>query len=442
MQVIVVGAGEVGSNIADSLTDIHDVTVIDTDRGRVEALIYSQNVLAFCGDGTSLEVLRKAGLDKADVVIASTDGDERNIVICSTAKSVSDAFCIARVRRTHYLDTWNQAGGALGVDFMIGTDLLTAESIVRVIGLPAAQDVDSFANDSVRMAQLVVTADSPIAGETIQEADRYEQLTFAALLRGEEVLVPSGETVIEAGDDIVVIGSPESVRDFASALAPGQESVGDVVIVGGSVVGALTARLLEDAGIRPRLIEHDDRRARELAEELTRTTVFRHDGTDQEFLRRERVGEGDVVVAALESDEENLFVSLLADRLGAARTIAVVEDGSYVNLFEQMGVDVAINPREATAEEIIRFAREQRTEKVALIEHDRAEVLEIEIDSDSLLADRPIQESIPTLPAGIIIGAITRDGELVTPRGNTVIELGDHIVIFAHRDAIEAAADL
>ena len=442
MRVIVVGAGEVGSSIADSIADTHDVTVVDRDRDRIEALTYGQDVLALRGDGTSLDTLREAGLDDTDIVIASTDDDETNIVICASAKTVSDAFSIARVRWTQYLDTWNQAEGALGVDFMVGTDLLTAEAIVRVIGLPAAHNVDSFAGNCVRMAQLVVSPESPIAGETVSEADRYERLTFTALLRGEEVLVPRGETVIEAGDDLVVIGSPETVRDFARALAPGEKSVGDVVIVGGSAVGALTARLLEDRGFRPRLIERDNDRARVLAEELPKTTVMHHDATDREFLRREHVGEANVVVAALESDEKNLFVSLLADSLGAIRTIAVVEEGTYVDLFEQVGVDVAVNPREATAEEITRFTREQRTENVALIEHDRAEVLEIEIDGESSLAGRQIQESVRDLPAGIVIGAITRGGELITPRGNTVIEPGDHVVVFTHHDAIEAAAAL
>jgi trk system potassium uptake protein TrkA len=442
VNVVVVGAGEVGSSIAANLAAAHDVTVIDRDPDRVENLTYSQDVLAIRGDGASLATLREANVADADIVIASTDDDETNLVICGTAKTVSGAFRIARVRRTQYLDTWTEAEGAFGVDFMVGTDLLTAESIVRVIGLPAAHDVDSFANDRVRMAQLAVTDRTPIVGETVQEADRYEQLTFAAVLRGEEVLSPTGETVIEAGDELVVIGSPESVQQFASALAPEQRTVGDVVIVGGSAVGALAARLLEERGFRPRLIERDADRARELAEELPRTTVMCHDGTDRDFLRREHVDEADVLVAALESDEKNLFAALLADRLGTARTVAVVEEMSYVDLFEQVGIDVAVNPREVTAEEITRFTHEQHTENVALIEGDRAEVLEIEIDADSSLAGRPIQESVASLPAGLVVGAITRDEEFITPRGETVIEPGDHVVIFAHRDAIAATDSL
>jgi trk system potassium uptake protein TrkA len=293
------------------------------------------------------------------------------------------------------------------------------------------------------MAQLAVTDRSPIVGDTVQEADRYERLTFAAVLRGGEVVPPSGETIIEAGDDLVVIGSPESVREFASALAPDEaEAVGDVVIVGGSAVGALTARLLEEAGFHPRLIERDADRARELAEELPRTTVMHHDGTDRDFLRREHVDRADVLVAAFESDEKNLFAALLATRLGTARTVAVVEETSYVDLFEQVGIDAAINPREVTAEEIIRFTHEQHTENVALIEGDRAEVLEIEIDANSSLAGCPIQESVASLPAGLVVGAITGGEELIAPRGETVIEPGDHVVVFAHRDAIDATDSL
>jgi len=432
VRVIIVGAGQVGSSIAADLDGAHDVVVVDRDGDRTEELTYSLDVLAVEGDGTSLSTLEEAGIEEADMVIASTDDDETNIVVCATAKAVTEAFTVARVKNTEYLRTWERSTRAFGVDFMVCTNLLTAESIVRVIGLPAARDVDPFANGRVQMAEFEIDAGSPVADQTVAEADRFDSLTFAAILRDGAVELPSGDTVIRTGDRVVVIGSPNSVQSFAGTVAPA-ESVGtaeEVVVVGGSEIGYHVARLLEDRDFSPRVIERDPDRARELAETLPASVVMESDATNVEFLEREHVGDADVVVAALDSDEKNLLVSLLADRLGVQRTVAVIDTSEYVDLFETVGVDVAVSPREVVAEEITRFTRKGGAENVALIESDKAEVLEIEIDEDSVLAGRTIRESVASLPEGVVIGAITRDDEFIHPRGDTWIEVGDHVVVF------------
>jgi trk system potassium uptake protein TrkA len=445
MRVIVVGAGEVGSNTAAGLADSHDVVVVDLDGDRVESLQYSLDVLAVEGDGTDLDVLEEAGVREADLVIASTNSDEANVVTCGTVKTVSDAFTIARVKKPSLLRTWKQSEGAFGVDFMVSVDLLTAQAVVRIASLPGAQDAETFANGKIRMAEFPVTEDSPVANQTVREADRYDSLTFAAIIRNGEVTIPSGETVIDPGDSIVVIGSPESCRRFARDLQPEAtlEEGADVVIFGGGTVGEQVARLLQGEGYAPRLVESDPERARELAEELSGTVVMEHDATDAAFLEREHVGDADLVVSALDGDERNLLVSLLAKRIGAGRSVAIVEASGYVDLFETVGVDVAVNPRKVTAEEITRFTREERAENVAIIENDRAEVLEIEVDTDSVLAGRPIRETVPELPEGIVVGAITRgngESEFVTPRGDTVIEVGDHVVLFVDVDVLDAVS--
>jgi trk system potassium uptake protein TrkA len=311
--------------------------------------------------------------------------------------------------------------------------------IVRVIGLPAARDVDPFAGGQVQMAEFEVRADSPVANQTVQQADRFDSLTFAAVLRNGDVAIPRGETTMRADDKVVVIGSPESVQEFAREVAPDETPSADkeLVVIGGSEIGFHTARLMEERDLRPRLIERDHERARELAEDLPHTVVMESDATDAEFLTREHVDEADVVVAALERDEKNLLVSVLAKQLGAERAIAVVEDGGYVDLFEKVGIDVAINPREVTAEEITRFTREERAENIALIEDDRAEVLEIEVDRDSVLAGTAIQDAVSGLPDGVVIGAITRNGQFIVPRGDTVVEVSDHVVVFVDSDVLD-----
>jgi len=216
--------------------------------------------------------------------------------------------------------------GAFGVDFMVCTDLLTAQAIFRISGLPSAHDVDTFAGGLIRMAEFDIPVDSPIADRTVREADCYDSLTFAAIFRDDEMVVTRGDTVIQAGDRVVVIGSPTSINDFANEVAMTPEEAEEVVIVGASEIGFQTAREFEDHGFRPRLIERDHGRAREVAESLPNTMVMESDATNQEFLAREHVGEADVVIAALDSDEKNLLVSLLADRLGVDRTVAIIEN--------------------------------------------------------------------------------------------------------------------
>ncbi|WP_049898748.1 Trk system potassium transporter TrkA [Halococcus agarilyticus] len=442
MNVVIVGAGEVGSSIAASLDEDHEVVVIDNDAERVENLTYSLDVLPVEGDGASLSTLQEADVEAADLLIASTDDDETNIVACATAKTVGDAFTIARVKRSDYRDTWQQFGGAFDVDFMVSSNLRAAETIVRVIGLPAARDVDVFAEGRVVMAEFRVPEGSPVAGQTVTETDRFPDLRVAAVIRDDDIVIPEGETTIEVGDELVVIGSPDDTRTFAGDLAPDRTMDDrDIVILGGSEIAVETARMLEERGHRPRLVERDPDRARELAETLDTATVMENDPTDREFLDRENVGDADVVIAALETDGKNLLASLLASRIGVGQTVSLVETAEDTRLFEEVGVNAAVNPRDVTAEEIIRFTQTGRPENVALVDHDRAEILEIEVDEDSVLAGRPIRESAADLPAGTTVGAITRDRTLVTPQGDTVVEVGDHVVAFAETDSVDTVAN-
>jgi len=439
VNIIIIGAGQVGESIAADLAADHNVTVIETRSERAEELAYEYNVLTITGDGTDPATLDQANIAEAEMVIASTDDDETNIVACSTASALTETFTIARIKHTKYLNTWKRASRAFGVDDMVCTDLLAAESIVSVIGLPASVAVDSFANGSVQMAEFEISDECPVANKTVQDADRYDSLTFAAIIREGDVVIPTGTTVIEGGDRLVVIGSSESVRTFSDALSPDHSpgSSEEVAIVGGSEIGYNVARLLGERGFKPRLIEQDADRAREIAEQLPRTTVMESDATDIAFLEREHIGDADVVVSAVTSDEKNLLVSLLARRLGTDRTIAIIDTPSYVELFETVGVDVAINPRDVVAEEITRLTQTGGAENLALIESDKAEVIEIEITDSSVLANRPIRESTADLPDGVVIGAITRNRQFVTPRGNTEIYPGDHVVVFVDAEAID-----
>ncbi|WP_135662636.1 Trk system potassium transporter TrkA [Halorhabdus rudnickae] len=438
MRVIIAGAGQVGRRVAAKLDGAHDVVVIDTDADRIDSLGYELDVLTALGDSSTIETLEEAGIADADLLIASTDSDEINILTCETAKALSDVTTVARVRQLKYIETWDRADDVFGVDFMVGTNLLTIGAAVGGTGLEAANSFDVFAGGTVHVAEFEVDPGGSLVGLTVEEADTFEGLTFGALVRSGTTIVPTGSTQIEAGDGIIVMGKPESVHTLGTQLSQEKPATQNVLIVGGSDIGYHTARLLEERGLRPHLLERDPDRARELSERLSATTVRNTDPTTRDFLETERAADIDVVVAALDQDSEaNLLAALRAKRMGVDRSVAIVDHGDYVDLFETAGVDVAVNPRRATAEEIIEFARDQDTQNVALLEDNHAEVIEIRIDTESALAGRPIAEAIADFPPGVVIGAITRHGSFLRPRGDTVVKPGDHVVVLADSDGIE-----
>ena len=437
MRIIIAGAGQVGTKVAAELDATHDVVMIDVDTDRIDRLSYDLNVLTVTGDSSAIDTLREADIESADILIASTDSDEINIITCSTAKALTDVTTVARVKDVKYVNTWDQAENVFDVDFMVGTNLLTIAAAVGRTGLTAARNFEVFAGGTVQMAEFEIEADSSLVSQTIREADRFDALTFAAILRDETTIIPTGSTRIQPGDDVVVTGRPESVHAFGTELAPRESEPRNVLIIGGSDIGYHTARLLEERGLSPHLIEADADRARALSERLSATTVRNRDLADRGALEDERMAGVDVVVTALEHDsEENLLAALRAKRKGADRAVAIVDHGEYVDLFEDAGVDVAVNPRRATAMEIIEFARDQDTQHVALLEDDQAQVIEIRIDTDSVLAGRPISEAIDDLPENVVVGALTRDGSYLMPRGETVINPGDHAVILVESDVV------
>jgi trk system potassium uptake protein TrkA len=309
---VIAGAGEVGSTTAASLSEDHEVVVVDIDPELVESLPYDMDVLPVEGDASEMETLEEAGIGESDMLIASTNNDEVNIIACGIAKTCGDPFTIARTKSPKYLRPWEGGKRAFGVDFMVCTDLLAAETIVGLIGLPTAHNVNTFADGLVQMTEFEVPAESPVAGQTVAEADRFDALTFAGIIRDDLVIVPRGDTVLQAGDDVIAIGSPDSARAFGAAIAPQEIGPRDIVIAGGSEIGYQTARLLEDRGFSPRLIEHDDDRARWLAEQLPKTTVLNGDATNRDLLEQENVGNTDILFSALGTYQQNLLVTLLA----------------------------------------------------------------------------------------------------------------------------------
>jgi trk system potassium uptake protein TrkA len=430
VRILVIGAGQVGTTIVEALHEEHSIAVVDTDPDRLSALSYRYDVMTLEGNGASRRTLREAGIADCDLVIACTSRDEVNIVAGILAERLApSARTIIRTRNVEYLEIWHER--QLDVDFVISSELETANAIARIIGLPAARQTDVFADGQVIMVEFDVPPDAPV-GETIgrklRDAVIPPNSKVASVIRGDRMIVPRGDESIEPGDRVIVIGSPQAARDWGRILGGERSRTDDVVVFGAGDTGVAVARVLLDQGARVRIVEPDEERAREVAEELPGARVFNATGLDADFIERERIGSAEAAIFAMRSDERNLYAATLAKLHGVRFTVAVVGEPASVAVLERAGVDVAVNPRMVTAEEIVRFAHDPRIRQLAMLEGDRFEILDIVVRADSELVGIPFRELPMT---GSLIGAIVRSDRAIFPRGDDRLEPGDRAIIFA-----------
>ncbi|WP_049922566.1 Trk system potassium transporter TrkA [Halopiger djelfimassiliensis] len=429
--ILVIGAGDVGSNLVSDLEDSHEVTVVDRDPDRIDSLTARYDVTGVVGDGRSIATLREADIDRAEIVVASTDSDAANVMVCNAAKHSGDPYTIARVKEVGLFETWRSLEGGLGVDTMLCIDRLAAEAVARTIALPGALSVDTFAGGKVEVAEFEIGADTPITGRSVAEADRYASTTFVAVLRDDEVIIPTGETVIRQGDRVVAIGSLTSISQFAEAVSdqPALESDANVVIVGGDELGYQIAQQFESRGWSPTIIERDPDQANRLATRLRSSSVTETDATNVGGFNPDVLSGADLAVGAVD-DDTNYLLAQLATEFDVDRTAAVVDDPDVVELFEETGLDVIVHPEDSIVSETLRVIYGTGPEEVSVLEHDSAEVLEVVVDEESALTGKALQDATDQLPADIVIGAIVRNDQLQIPRGNRIIQAGDRVIVF------------
>jgi trk system potassium uptake protein TrkA len=428
MRIVIVGAGQVGSTIVEALHAEHDLSVIDVARDRLEAIAYRYDVRTIEANGASRKALQDAGVDRADLFIACTSRDEVNLVACSFARiEAPKATTVIRTSNVEYIELWR--AGRLDVDFAVSSELETAYAVSRSIGMPTARQTDVFARGQVQIVEFDVLdgADATLVGPPLREARIPPDSRVLSIIREDSMTLPGGEDSIRGGDRIVVIGSPVAARAWAALLAPGERPVSDVVVYGGGQVGTAIARMLSQQDIGVRLIEPELARAREVAEQVPRCRVFNATGVDPDFLERERIGRAQAAVFAIKDDAKNHYAATLARVHGVRFTIAIVHDPVSTKVYEQSGVDVTINPRGVTAEEIVRFAHDPRTQQVAMLDGDRYEVLDITTHPSSeyvglRFGEMPIR--------GALIGAIVRDGKALFPRSDEILRSGDRVIVF------------
>jgi trk system potassium uptake protein len=428
VKVFLIGAGQVGTTIVEALHEDHEIIVLDNEASRLQAIAGRFDVMTYEGDGTSRKDLAAAGVGSANLVIACTSRDEVNLVAGMFARrEAAGATTVIRTSNVEYVELWR--GGQLDVDFVVSSELETAHAISRIIGVPAARQTDVFADGQVQVGEFDIDEDaSPgVLGVPLRDAEVPSDSKVAAIIRQGETVLPGGDDIIRTGDRIVVIGSPGAAKVWSALLWPGGGAVRDVVVYGAGRVGSAIARVLIDQGIGVRMVEASPDQARRAAEALPKARVFNATGFDPDFLERERIGQSQAGIFAMRDDAKNQYAASLAQVHGIPFTIAIAHEAVSVAAFEQAGIDVSVNPRAVTAEEIVRFAHDPRMQQVAMLEDNRYEVLDVTTRATS----RYIGMAFRDMPVhGSLIGAIVRNGNAIFPHGDDVLQVGDRVIIF------------
>jgi trk system potassium uptake protein len=431
MKIVVIGAGQVGSTIVEALHDEHAVTVIDLDGSRLNAIGHRHDVTTIEGNGATRSVLQEAGISHADLLIACSSRDEPNIIAAMLAKKLNPPIrTVVRAMEIEYLEAWHERH--LDVDLVVSSEVEAAYAVSRILGVPAARQTDVFAEGQVQIVEFDVeldpgASDHEVIGRPLRAARIPKDSKVASIIRGDSALVPRGDQSIEIGDRIIIIGSPGAAQEWSAIIAGNRPRLDDVVIYGAGRIGVAVAQQLIRQNIRVRIVEADRDKAAHAAQELPQARVFNATGLDPYFLERERIGQSRAAVFAMQNDAKNHYAGALVKLHGVSFTIAVVDDPLSIEVLERSGIDVAINPRQLTAEELVRFAHDPRTQQVAMLEGDRYEVLDVTVRAESKLVNRRFRELPMT---GSLIGAIVREGKVIFPHGDDVLAPGDRAIVF------------
>jgi trk system potassium uptake protein TrkA len=437
MNIIVVGDGKVGYTLADNLSqEKHNITIVDKDPDALRRAHDHLDVMCVKGSGVSVNVLLEAGVRDTDLLIAATSSDEINMVCALTGKKLGAKRTVARIRDPEYAAELSLLKNELGLDMIINPEQASAMEIVRILQFPSAVNVESFAKGRVRVIEIKVTSDMPIAGLPLKKiAQRINaSILVGAIERHGIVMIPNGDTVVEAQDTIYVVGNSMQTYGFCKAIGSNMLKIRWVMIVGGGRIGYYLSRTILQMGMKVKLIEIDHDRCMELTDLLPEALVINGDGTNTEFLESENLSKMDAFVAMTGRDEDNLIMSLLARQSGVPKVITKVARIRSENMMKILDLDSVISPRLITANQILQYVRGLEAAKTTSIEalykmiNGQAEILEFLVFKDRWYLNTALRDL--KLVKNVLIAAIVRKNEIIIPHGKDMLRLDDRIIVF------------
>jgi trk system potassium uptake protein TrkA len=436
MKIIILGAGQVGSSVAAALvSEANDITVVDSDSHCLQSLQDRLDLRTVAGQASHPDVLKRAGAEDADLILAVTNSDETNMVACQVAYTLFHTPTkIARVRARDYLNhpqLFTQE--ALPIDVLISPEQVVIDYIQRLIEHPGALQVLDFAGGQAQLVAVRAYYGGPLVGHELRELRNHMpgvDTRVAAIFRRGKPITPEGSTVIEVDDEVFFIAARKHIRMVMSELRKLDKSTKRIIIAGGGNIGRGLAKVLEN-NYQIKLIDHNAGRSREIAEELTRTIVLLGDAADEELLVEENIENTDVFCALTNDDEANILSAMLAKRLGARKVMSLINRAAYVDLVESGDIDIAISPQQATIGGLLAHVRRGDVVVVHSLRRGAAEAIEAVAHGDSKtskVVGRAIQDI--KLPPGTNIGAIVRNDEVLIAHHDTIIESEDHVILF------------
>ena len=436
MKIIVVGCGRVGRTIADQLNrEGHSITVIDTDPNALQSVAGTQNVMGVVGNGATFEIQNDAGIKDSDLMIAVTASDELNLYACLIAKTAGAPRTIARVRNPQYTTDVPRLKDELGLSLAINPEQTCARELNRLIKFPGAVEIDSFAKGVVDLIKVKINEKSALANKKVVDcASLFKSgLRICTVERGNEGFIPNGDFEIKPGDVISIISESKTAAKLFKNLGVINGKSRNVMILGGSKIAYYLAKSLSHSGIKVKIIETDNKRCEHLSDILDDVVIIHGNGMNQELLLSEGIEHADAIVALMDTDEENIIVSLFAKDVNPDAKIITEIDNISFSIIDSLPLDSVIHPKHLTGQYIIRYVRAMQNSFGSNIEtlysicNGQAEALEFKAREDNMAIGVPL--SMLNLKSDLQIACINRNGRIIIPSGKDTIELGDTVIV-------------
>ena len=446
MRILIIGAGNAGRHLAGKLAEErHDIVMVDNDDDALQEIAAQFDIQTVCGEGSSPRVLEEAGLTKADLVVAVTDCDEVNILACSYAQAAGVAHKVARVSNPDFIHTAPRYDlRRLGIDLVISQKEECAQEIFTVLRMPGTLEAVDMLEERVLAVGIKVHMDSPLVLQhlrTFSQPEMLQKVRLMALMRGDDLLIPKGDTQLMIGDDVYFVGEPPAVHEFLEWACPEHERFEKVIIAGGGDLGLQLALLLERVGVKVVLIEDDEERAEECSRRLDKALVMRGDALDQETLENAGVVHGSAFVAVTGSDENNIMICLLAEKAGSTFTLAQVTRPEYVPIISSLSLlDRAVSAHMSMINAILHYVRGKNVKAAALLHRLPGELLDVVVPAGSRWCGKAIKNQ--RIPDGLTIATVLRGDQVVAATGDLVLEAGDRLVLFALPEMVSKVESL
>ncbi|MCR5591808.1 MAG: Trk system potassium transporter TrkA [Lachnospiraceae bacterium] len=450
MKIIIVGCGKVGSTLAEHLNqEGHDITIIDRHAEKLRYLADRIDVLGIEGNGASVATQKEAGVSGSDILIATTNSDELNLLCCLIAKKAGNCQTIARIRDPEYYNEMRYIRDELNLSMVINPEQAAAAEVARIIKFPSAMKVDTFARGRVELIKINVPEGSALDGIRLSEIDSklHCKVLICTVERGEELFIPHGDFQLQAGD-IVSFIAPHSVAltFFKASGAKLTNSIKSIMLIGGGKISYYVAKMLEETKISVKIIEQDFEKCQSLSEVLPQAVIINGDGTDKQLLDEEGIGVVDAVGNFTGIDEENILLSLYEKEMSKAKLLTKINRITFEEVIAGLNIGSIINPNSITSDNIVRFVRAlnnsrgSNVETLYKIAQGRAEALEFRVRNESKVTGKPLMEL--KLKHDVIIACIIKGNKVVIPNGQSVIEKEDLVVVVSAERGLKDLEDI